>query len=77
MATFEPADYKSQQPLGFALSFYIRNIRNSDCHSGNVSTAAWACIEFLPKSGLAMPPAAHGLSQQPLGLALSFYQSFA
>ena len=72
MATFEPADYRSQQPLGLVLSFYKINIvidyynaeRGSQQPLGlvlsfyrlemmyeqnaiKVSTAAWACIEFL------------------------------
>ena len=41
-----------------------------------VSTAAWACIEFLPAQEWLNNDlqATTALSQQPLGLALSFYK---
>ena len=38
-----------------------------------VSTAAWACIEFLQFARPIEYKAAFPRSQQPLGLALSFY----
>ena len=39
---------RSQQPLGLVLSFYLYRIKFSDTKAEwEVSTAAWACIEFL------------------------------
>ena len=39
-----------------------------------VSTAAWACIEFLHYNEMSEEVVNVFVSQQPLGLALSFYQ---
>ena len=38
---------RSQQPLGLALSFYASVEAGGTFPGGMVSTAAWACIEFL------------------------------
>ena len=40
--------FLSQQPLGLALSFYKPMPMSQPTGRRGVSTAAWACIEFLP-----------------------------
>ena len=89
---------KSQQPLGLVLSFYSTLSNQVYGHQSRVSTAAWACIEFLPMDIVQKNIQAKetstaawacieflrtefqaeviqrfNTSQQPLGLALSFY----
>ncbi len=65
---------ESQQPLGLALSFYFSMKGFKGDFESRVSTAAWACIEFLLKGDFESRTAIREYwSQQPLGLALSFY----
>ena len=64
---------KSQQPLGLALSFYNDDQSGSAGVNRIVSTAAWACIEFLLEMEMQNSVLQIHVSQQPLGLVLSFY----
>ena len=45
---FTDTKAESQQPLGLALSFYTIIWVSNVTGRAWVSTAAWACIEFLP-----------------------------
>ena len=47
--------WRSQQPLGLVLSFYAKSGFQICLTANRVSTAALACIEFLPKRPLPKP----------------------
>ena len=57
------------------IEFLPATRRSSSSKFASVSTAAWACIEFLQPQSFYIDLNANNPSQQPLGLALSFYIS--